>query len=58
MWQVVRDEHVAAGREVHVLPLDDLIVHEEEGISCDCDPELEICAGKLIVIHNAIDGRE
>lgn len=47
---------------VHVLPLDDLIVHEF-GEDCPCGPRVQVeqraasCDGYLIV-HHALDNRE
>lgn len=42
----------------HVLPLNDLIEHIEES-TCDCLPEMEILEnGDMLIIHNALDGRE
>ena len=44
--------------DLHVFPLDDLLPHSTESTECMCDPEIEVCGGKLIIIHNAYDGRE
>lgn len=48
---------------VHVLPIDDLIEHEDEGLDCVCGPELELVVADdgtfgSLVIHNSLDGRE
>jgi len=48
---------------LHVLPLGDLIEHDEEGVDCPCGPDVEHLigetggAGKLIT-HHSLDGRE
>lgn len=42
----------------HVLPIDDLLKHEESE-NCQCQPKIEVQeSGDLIVIHNAFDGRD
>lgn len=48
---------------VHVLPVDDLIAHEEEGDDCPCGPEtlpVERDDGSYgwLVSHHSLDGRE
>ena len=42
----------------HVLPINDIKPHEEEGTQCSCKPRLEIHNGEMIVIHNSFDHRE
>ena len=42
----------------HILPNNDLKLHEESS-ACDCQPRVEWQEnGDLILIHNAYDGRE
>ena len=41
-------------RQVHVIPVADLRPHNEEGIICWCEPEVE----ENIVVHHAMDERE
>jgi hypothetical protein len=43
---------------IHILPIDDLDTHEEEGTECRCNPRVEKEPGQLIIIHNAFDQRE
>ena len=46
-------------REIHVLPVDDLRAHQEQGRACWCEPRLERAPkGGVIVIHHAADGRD
>ena len=47
------DKHIT-----HVLPIDDLKPHNEEGTECDCVPIIEEYEHGVVVIHNAYDGRE
>ena len=42
---------------IHVLPINDLIEHEETS-TCPCRPKVEMENGEMIVIHNAMDNRE
>lgn len=44
--------------DVHVLPIDDLVEHEEEGDDCVCGPRVEFVEGGKVVVHNSLDGRE
>jgi hypothetical protein len=48
---------------VHVLPIDDLIEHEDEGDQCPCGPRIEPVKADdgsvgWLISHNALDGRE
>lgn len=48
---------------IHVLPVNDLIEHEDEGEDCPCGPRVEAVfredgSNGWIVVHNALDGRE
>lgn len=46
---------------VHVLPVDDLICHEDS-VECVCGPTLEWIEGEdgdgWVVLHHSLDGRE
>ena len=48
----------APDEDLHVVPLNDLLPHDEDGTECMCDPVVEMHGGRLLVIHNAYDGRE
>jgi hypothetical protein len=42
----------------HVLPVNDIKVHDESTV-CPCHPVVEITEeGNMIVIHSSFDGRE
>jgi len=41
---------------VHVIPLDDLVEHEQT-TTCICQPRVEFDAGGMLVVHDAADGR-
>lgn len=42
---------------IHVVPIEDLIEHEEsEG--CVCGPEVESVDSGWLVVHHSLDGRE
>ena len=43
---------------IHILPVNDLKPHEEEGTACQCEPKIEFVEGEMLVIHNAFDHRE
>lgn len=48
---------------IHVLPINDLIEHEDEGEDCVCGPDLEPVErddGSIawMVVHHSLDGRE
>lgn len=48
---------------VHVLPVDDLIVHDEDGVECVCGVDVEYligCCGSWgkVITHHSLDGRE
>jgi hypothetical protein len=42
---------------VHVIPLDDLKPHVEQG-DCDCRPERVSDYARDLFVHNSYDGRE
>lgn len=44
---------------LHVLPINDLIEHEDIGDECICGPDVEyLDDGKKIICHHSLDGRE
>jgi hypothetical protein len=50
---------------IHIVPLDDLKPHEEEGTQCHCsprvffsDPDTGEAFAEAIVVHRSFDGRE
>jgi len=43
---------------IHIIPVNDLKPHEEEGTACKCEPRVEFLEGGMLVIHNAYDNRE
>ena len=47
-----------ADKNIHVVPLDDLMPHSEVGVNCACNPTVEVHGVCLLVIHNSFDGRE
>ncbi len=42
---------------IHVLPIEDWIEHSED-TTCLCDPTVGYEDGEMIVIHEAVDGRD
>ena len=42
----------------HVTPTNDLFPHNEIGTLCDCKPEVEFVEDRIVVTHNAWDGRD
>lgn len=43
---------------VHVVPINDLKRHDENGTHCACDPRTEDVGEGKMIVHNAYDGRE
>ena len=43
---------------ISVLPLNDLMPHDEFETTCPCEPSLEIINGEMLLTHNSFDGRE
>jgi hypothetical protein len=43
---------------IHVLPVDDIGLHADSGVHCNCNPTVEWVEGTALVIHNSFDGRE
>lgn len=48
--------------EMHVLPFNDLVEHEDEGDECVCGPSVEYVKGSdgdgWVITHHSLDGRE
>lgn len=40
----------------HIVPVDDLMDHETDGLDCWCNPDYDEWEG--LITHNALDGRE
>lgn len=58
MLDQILDDAPVEWDDLHVFPVDDLLPHTTDGTDCRCDPVIEVHGGKLIIIHNAYDGRE
>ena len=43
---------------ISVLPVNDIMPHDEFETTCPCGPELEIINGEMLLTHNSFDGRE
>lgn len=48
---------------VHVLPVNDLIEHDDEGDGCPCGPTSEAVfredgSNGWVIVHHSLDGRE
>jgi len=43
---------------VHVVPINDLKPHVENGEHCHCKPRIQMEEHGTVVIHNSYDGRE
>jgi hypothetical protein len=43
---------------VHVYPTDDIMEHEVDGEPCACCPRVEAVGDGIVVMHDALDGRE
>jgi hypothetical protein len=58
-WHLGRPSHSPEPLVYHVLPVGDLVGHEESGTDCVCMPDVsrEPVMG-TIVVHHALDGRE
>jgi hypothetical protein len=41
-----------------VLPLNDIMPHDEESTVCPCGPRVEFINGEMLITHNSFDGRE
>lgn len=49
---------MSATTDVHVLPLEDLRLHDERR-QCWCRPRVDVIGiGGAVVVHHALDGRE
>jgi hypothetical protein len=53
-WMV---EHNNLGT-ILVLPIDDIDEHDEYSKVCKCEPKVIYGNGKIIIVHNAFDGRQ
>jgi len=42
---------------IHIAPINDIIPHPDL-TTCRCKPRILWESGKMIVVHNALDGRE
>ena len=40
----------------HIIPVNDIINHKEEGLDCICEPKIDW--EYMLVIYNSADGRE
>ena len=40
-----------------VVPVEDLVGHEETGDDCVCGPHVEFFERGLVMVHHALDGR-
>lgn len=43
---------------VHVVPLNDLKRHNENGLLCECKPWAKEVGDGKVIVHNPYDGRE
>lgn len=43
---------------IHVIPINDLEEHEENGPRCKCNPKLTEEVFATVIVHNSFDGRE
>ena len=43
---------------IHIIPINDLLEHEETGTMCHCGPEVDWSRAEAMVIHSALDDRE
>ena len=43
---------------ITVTPNNDIIEHDAESTTCECEPRVIFENGEMIIIHNALDGRE
>lgn len=60
-WLAITELH--APRTVHVIPLEDLVAHEDDGSDCVCGPTvvpIPRADGSMgwRVTHHSLDGRE
>lgn len=51
------------GQTVHVLPIGDLIEHQDTGQDCPCGPTVEAVfaddgSNGWLIMHHSLDGRE
>lgn len=43
---------------ITIVPENDLIEHIEHSTTCECLPNVIFENGEMIIVHNALDGRE
>ncbi len=43
---------------LHEVPRNDISYHNQNGLKCECNPEVEYVDDSVLVTHNAFDGRE
>jgi len=43
---------------VSVLPVNDIMPHDEFETTCPCEPKVEFIDGEMLITHNSFDGRE
>jgi hypothetical protein len=43
---------------IHIIPNNDLKLHNDLGFKCWCSPQISIEHETYIVVHNSADGRE
>jgi len=48
---------------IHVIPVEDAIAHDDDGVLCICGPEVEYLIGQhgahgKVITHHSLDGRE
>jgi hypothetical protein len=41
-----------------VLPVEDIMPHDEFETTCPCEPKVEFINGEMLITHNSFDGRE
>ena len=41
----------------HILPVNDIDIHEESSV-CKCEPDVKEVEGGILIVHNSFDGRE
>ena len=52
LWENIYHEHI-----ISVHPIGDSDIHDEESQFCKCEPKVITGGGKMIIVHNAFDGR-
>ena len=52
-WAVMDQEAT-----VHIVPIDDLVEHDLDGLECMCGPEVDFSGERPMVSHASLDRRE